>query len=163
MKIDLHSHTHFSDGRLSPEDLIDRAIEFDVHVLAITDHDTTAGLASAHQYINQLPLLENNQKQIHLIDGIEISTVWQNKDIHIVGLGVDVENAILKALVADQKQRRFERAKLMASRLEKHTEAGVFEQVALIAGQASITRSHFAKWLVEKGYAKIWRKFSNGI
>ncbi|MGB2079209.1 MAG: PHP domain-containing protein, partial [Vibrio sp.] len=63
MKIDLHSHTHFSDGRLSPEALVDRAIEFGVHVLAITDHDTTEGLSHAHAYI------KSAQKPLHLIDG----------------------------------------------------------------------------------------------
>lgn len=149
MKIDLHSHTTASDGRLSPQALIDRALSFGVEVLAITDHDTIAGLALAHQYIEQ------QQLPITLLNGIEISTVWQNKDIHIVGLNVDPANDELSKLIEQQKQRRAERAALMASRLQKATnEEGVLEKVQQIAGEASITRAHFAKWLVDAGHAK---------
>ncbi|PKF80377.1 phosphatase [Vibrio sp. vnigr-6D03] len=148
MKIDLHSHTTASDGRLTPSQLIDRALEFGLHTLAITDHDTVDGLPIAHEYIreNNLPLT--------LIDGIEISTVWQNKDIHIVGLGVDTDHPALQTLIKEQKQRRTERSELMAQRLEKVTQEGVLEGVKAIAGEASLTRAHFAKWLVDNGYAK---------
>ncbi|WP_104402568.1 RNase RNM [Vibrio penaeicida] len=148
MKIDLHSHTTASDGRLTPSQLIDRALEFGLHTLAITDHDTVDGLPIAHEYIreNDLPLT--------LIDGIEISTVWQNKDIHIVGLGVDTDHPALQTLIKEQKQRRTERSELMAQRLEKVTQEGVLEGVRAIAGEASLTRAHFAKWLVDNGYAK---------
>lgn len=58
MRIDLHSHTTASDGRLEPKDLVDRALGFDIEVLAITDHDTVDGLARAKQYVeeNDLPI-----------------------------------------------------------------------------------------------------------
>jgi 3',5'-nucleoside bisphosphate phosphatase len=156
-KIDLHSHTNASDGRLTPSDVVKRAYEFDVGVLAITDHDTTAGLTEAAAYI------EENQLSMTLISGIEISTVWQNKDIHIVGLNINVDNSQLKTLVEAQKQRRSERAELMASRIEKSTRAGVLAEVQAIAGDAYLTRAHFAQWLVENGYAKsmqqVFKKF----
>ncbi len=148
MRIDLHSHTTASDGRFTPTNLIDRAIEFDLEVLAITDHDTTDGLAEAHAYI------EKNDLPLQLIDGIEISTLWQNKDIHVVGLNIDVNSPVLLDLIEQQKQRRTERSELMAHRLEKVTREGVLEEVRAIAGEASITRAHFAKWLVDNGYAK---------
>lgn len=148
MKIDLHSHTTASDGRLSPEQLIDRAIEFRVQVLAITDHDTVDGLSVAHSYIRK------NDIDLTLIDGIEISTVWQNKDIHIVGLNIDREHPALQTLIHEQKRRRAERSELIAQRLAKATREGVLEEVREIAGDASVTRAHFAKWLVDNGYAK---------
>ena len=72
MRIDLHSHTTASDGRLEPKDLVERALSFDIEVLAITDHDTVDGLALAKQYV------QDNNLPIKIINGIEISTVWQN-------------------------------------------------------------------------------------
>ena len=148
MRIDLHSHTTASDGRLPPNELIDRALSFNLEVLAITDHDTVDGLQPAHDYINE------NQLPLKLINGIEISTVWQNKDIHIVGLNIDPESPQLTALIEQQKKHREGRAELIAHRLSKATREGVLEEVKQIAGDAPITRAHFAKWLVEHGYAK---------
>ncbi|WED20698.1 PHP domain-containing protein [Vibrio sp. JC009] len=157
MKIDLHSHTTASDGRYSPQALIDRACEFNIRVLAITDHDTIDGLEEAHQHIAE------NQLDIKLINGIEISTVWQNKDIHIVGLRIDPESEALSALIEAQKERRSARAQTMAARLEKATRAGVYEEVQSIAGEAPITRAHFAKWIVDNGFAanmqQVFKKF----
>ncbi|WP_372378599.1 PHP domain-containing protein [Vibrio natriegens] len=148
MRIDLHSHTTASDGRLEPKDLVDRALSFDIEVLAITDHDTVDGLVPAKQYV------EENQLPIKIINGIEISTVWQNKDIHIVGLNIDPDNPVLKTLIEQQKQHRITRSELIASRLQKATREGVLEEVQQIAGDAPITRAHFAKWLVDNGFAK---------
>ncbi|MFC1235797.1 PHP domain-containing protein [Vibrio sp. F74] len=148
MKIDLHCHTTASDGRLTPTEIVDRAIEFDVRVLAITDHDTIDGLAPAFEYVDK------NKLNIKLIRGIEISTVWQNKDIHVVGLNIDECNLELLTLIQEQKQRRVERSELMAQRLAKVTKETVLAEVKDIASGAPITRSHFAKWLVDNGYAK---------
>ena len=157
MKIDLHSHTTASDGRMSHEELIERAIGFNVDVLAITDHDTIEALTPARAYI------EEKQHPITLINGIEISTVWQNKDIHIVGLNIDPLNPHLQGLIEQQKEHRVGRAELIAHRLEKSTREGVLEEVKAIAGDAPITRAHFAKWLVDAGYAKnlqqVFKKF----
>lgn len=157
MRIDLHSHTTASDGRLAPSDLIDRALSFNVEALAITDHDTIDGLAEAQRHIDE------NQLPIQLINGIEISTVWQNKDIHIVGLNIDPTSPALQALIEQQKQHRVTRAALIAQRLSKATREGVLEEVQAIAGDAPITRAHFAKWLVEQGFAKnmqqVFKKF----
>lgn len=148
MRIDLHSHTTASDGRLEPKDLVERALSFDIEVLAITDHDTVDGLALAKQHV------QDNNVPIKIINGIEISTVWQNKDIHIVGLNIDPENEQLSALIEQQKQHRITRSELIAERLQKATREGVLEEVRQIAGDAPVTRAHFAKWLVDNGYAK---------
>lgn len=149
MKIDLHSHTTASDGHLSPEALIDRAIGFGIDILAITDHDTVEGVARANDYI------EKEQLPIRLVQGIEISTVWQNKDIHIVGLNVDSQNQKLNQLIEEQKQRRVVRAELIAERLQKAVGAtDVLSKVKEIAQDAPVTRAHFARWLVDSGYVK---------
>jgi len=157
MKIDLHSHTTASDGRMSYPELIERAVGFDLDVLAITDHDTIEALAPAHSYIEQ------KQYSLTLIDGIEISTVWQNKDIHIVGLNITPDSVELTNLIEQQKAHREKRAELIAHRLEKATREGVFAEVKAIAGDAPVTRAHFAKWLVDNGYAKtmqqVFKKF----
>lgn len=148
LKIDLHSHTTASDGRLNVDQLIDRAVEFNLDALAITDHDTVDALAPARAYIAE------RGYSLRLINGIEISTVWQNKDIHIVGLNIDPNHPELNALIDQQKQHRMVRAEMIAERLQKATREGVLEEVKAIAGNAPITRAHFAKWLVDAGYVK---------
>ncbi len=158
MKIDLHSHTTASDGRLSPEQLIDRAIEFSIDVLAITDHDNTDALAAASAYI------ADNGLPITVIAGIECSTVWQNKDIHIVGLNIDPQAEVLKTFIAGQKRFRRERAELIAHRLNKVVKSpDLLAEVEAIADGAPVTRAHFAKWLVEHGFAttmqQVFKKF----
>ncbi|UTV28648.1 RNase RNM [Photobacterium atrarenae] len=157
MLFDLHSHTTASDGRLSPEELVKRAVASRVDVLAITDHDTVAGLESAQQVIDaeNLPLT--------LIKGIEISTLWQNFDIHVVGLNIDPSHPALVALIAEQAARREARAALIAERLEKRRMPGALAGAKVLAGGATLTRAHFAQWLVEQGYAKnmqaVFKKF----
>ncbi|MBL4829729.1 MAG: PHP domain-containing protein [Aliivibrio sp.] len=148
MRIDLHSHTTASDGRLSPQQLVERAVEFDIDVLAITDHDTINGLAEARQTII------DNQYSLELVNGIEISTLWSNKDIHVVGLNIDPEHPALVELIESQNNKRRDRAETMADRLEKAGCEGALAGALAVANGASITRSHFAKWLVDQGYAK---------
>ncbi|CAM3905642.1 phosphatase [Xenorhabdus thuongxuanensis] len=89
-RYDLHSHTTASDGVLSPEQLVDRAIAMGIDVLAITDHDTTDGIPSALNHIQQ------NNLPLTLISGVEISTLWQNLEIHIVGLNIDINSMSLR-------------------------------------------------------------------
>ncbi len=90
----LHSHTTASDGYLTPTQLVQRAVEMRVGVLAITDHDTTNGLAEAAAAIADLAL------PLQLVNGVEISTLWENHDIHIVGLGLDIAHpALLQLLI----------------------------------------------------------------
>jgi len=145
MIYDLHSHTTASDGSLTPEELVQRAVEKRVNVLAITDHDTIDGLAQAHQYIQAQAL------DIKLVNGVEVSTNWQNHEIHIVGLNVDLNNEKLCTFLINQRELREERALEMGRRLEKARVPGAYEGAKLIAGDASITRSHFAQYLVAQG------------
>ncbi|KLV09057.1 S-adenosylmethionine tRNA ribosyltransferase [Photobacterium aquae] len=148
MLFDLHSHTTASDGRLSPQELVMRAVERRVDVLAITDHDTVAGLAEAEMTIaaQNLP--------ITLVKGIEISTLWQNFDIHIVGLQIDSEHPAMVQIIEQQAARREARAELIGERLEKNRMPGALAGAKAIADGATLTRAHFAQWIVEQGYAK---------
>ncbi len=148
MKIDLHSHTTASDGRLSPTELVERAVSFDVKVLAITDHDSVSGLDEAHAAIKEQNL------PLQLIDGIEISTLWSNKDIHVVGLNLDIHHPDLVELIKNQEARRDARAIKMAERLEKAGYEGALEGARALAGDGTLTRAHFGKWLVDEGHAK---------
>jgi len=144
---DLHSHTTASDGRLTPEELVHRALEMRVGTLAITDHDTVAAIPAARAEIARAEL------PLELITGVEISTVWENHDIHIVGLNIDIEHPAMTAFLAEQTERRQQRAKLIAERLEKAQIPGAWEGALALADGGAVTRGHFARFLVESGRA----------
>jgi predicted metal-dependent phosphoesterase TrpH len=158
-RIDLHSHTNCSDGGLSPQALIDRALNFQIDVLAITDHDTVAGLDIAHGYIQSLKnQLAKKEFKLKLIDGIEISTGWQGFEIHIVGLNIDKCHDELVKLIASQQQARELRAELMGEKLTKCGFANIHQEAKNLAGEGSITRAHFAKVLLREGHVATMQK-----
>lgn len=144
---DLHSHTTASDGQLTPSELIERAIGNGVEMFAITDHDTTAGLAEAHSYNKR------HETPLKLIIGVEISTRWHNHDIHIVGLNVELEDAELDDFLINQRALRELRAKEIGERLGKAGIEGAYEGAKALAGGAALSRGHYARWLAEHGYA----------
>jgi len=144
---DLHSHTTASDGQLTPSELIERAIGNGVEMFAITDHDTTAGLAEAHSYNKR------HETPLKLINGVEISTRWHNHDIHIVGLNVELEDAELDDFLINQRALRELRAKEIGERLGKAGIEGAYEGAKALAGGAALSRGHYARWLAEHGYA----------
>ncbi|MEW6992075.1 PHP domain-containing protein [Colwelliaceae bacterium 6441] len=157
-RVDLHSHTKCSDGGLTPEELIERAVNFQIDVLAITDHDTTAALDSAKNYI-----VEKNHP-ITLIEGIEISTAWQGFEIHIVGLNIDKNSPELQQLIVQQQKSREERALAMGDKLAKCGFEGIYQKAKALAGEGSITRAHFAKVLYQQGdVAKMQSAFDKYI
>ncbi|MDR7895491.1 RNase RNM [Escherichia coli] len=144
---DLHSHTTASDGCLTPEALVHRAVEMRVGTLAITDHDTTAAIAPAREEISRSGLALN------LIPGVDISTVWENHEIHIVGLNIDITHPLMCEFLAQQTERRNQRAQLIAERLEKAQIPGALEGAQQLAQGGAVTRGHFARFLVECGKA----------
>jgi hypothetical protein len=137
---DLHSHSIASDGALSPTELVKRAYEKGVTVLALTDHDTTNGLAEAQQAAAELGM--------RLINGIELSASHLNQCLHIVGLNIDPNNPALSEGIAQQQKIRDLRAKQIAEKLEKKKIFGAYEFVTQAAGNGEITRSHFADFLL---------------
>lgn len=144
---DLHSHTTASDGQLTPTQLISRAIEKGVEMFAITDHDTVGGLAEAH-IANQA-----HATPLKLINGCEISTRWNSFDIHIVGLNIDVNHAGLLEFLTQQRQLREVRAQEIGERLAKAGIEGAYEGAKAIAGDAALSRGHYARWLADHGHA----------
>ena len=157
MKFDLHSHTYYSDGKLSPEDLVERAVEKGVDILAITDHDTVKALPIAQQYIdkNALPLT--------LVKGIELSTKWETFEVHIVGLNIDTDNGLLKSLIDEQTEKRATRAGKMAEKLEKRGFENVLAEAKALANKGQLTRAHFAQVIQAQGAANtlqgVFKKF----
>ncbi|WP_372870747.1 PHP domain-containing protein [Shewanella sp.] len=145
--VDLHCHTTASDGQLPPAEVVGRAIGQGVNMLAITDHDTVAGLDEAH--------LANQQADgaLTLIDGVEISTRWHSYDIHVVALNIDRHNPELLAFLENQRSLREQRAQLIGERLAKAGIEGTYEAAKALAGNAAVSRGHYARVLVERGVA----------
>lgn len=148
--IDLHSHSNISDGLLSPSALVQHAAEYGLRVLALTDHDDTAGLDKAREAANQ--------HGIQLINGVEISVTWRRRTLHIVGLKVDPAYSPLVEGLRQIRAGRHIRAQGMAASLEKAGIHGSLEGAYRYAGEGIISRTHFARFLIEKGYANEMRK-----
>lgn len=144
-KYDLHCHSTASDGFLSPTELVKRAQEQGVTALALTDHDTINGLAEARQAAAAV--------NIKLINGIELSVTWKAHCFHIVGLGINPENAELQAGIKQIQTIRYERVAKIAALLEKKKIFGAYQAVIAAAGETGmITRSHFADFLVAQNH-----------
>ncbi|MDP2560237.1 PHP domain-containing protein [Psychrobium sp. 1_MG-2023] len=149
MIFDLHCHSTVSDGKLTPQQLLERAVERGVDVLALTDHDTTDGIPLVQKAI------ADNKLDIRLINGVEISTCWENKDIHIVGLHFDREHPAMIDYLTKQSEIREARAKEIARRLEKTgLVTDVYDGAKRIAGEGQIGRGHIARYLIEQGVVK---------
>lgn len=144
-KYDLHCHSTASDGSLSPTEVVQRAHQQGVTTLALTDHDTTAGLVEAQQAASQLGM--------RLINGIELSALYQNQCLHILGLNIDPNHPALVEGIARQQELRTKRAQTIAEKLAKKGIENAYEEVSKAVGSGEITRLHFAEFLVKYGYA----------
>lgn len=144
--IDLHAHSNISDGILTPEELIEHAAMHRVDVLALTDHDDVSGLEVAAR--------EAKRWDIRLINGVEISVTWKKRTIHILGLKIDPEYAPLKNGLAEIRKGRHVRAEGMAAGLSKVGIAGSLEGAYHYAQEGIISRTHFARFLVNNGICK---------
>lgn len=145
MIYDLHTHTTASDGSLTPEQLLRLARESGVDVLAITDHDTVAGCVAAAEALEQAP---------RVVPGIEFSTTWSGRSIHVVGLNVDPEHPELLQGVRQQQRAREERAREIGRRLTRLGIDDPYPEVARAAADAAIGRPHFAAHLIDAGVVK---------
>lgn len=146
LRIDLHSHSTFSDGVLTPAALIERASHNRVTVLALTDHDEVGGLADA-----EAAALEAG---IGFVPGVEVSVTWAGLTVHVVGLGIDPRNAPLTHGLAGIRASRRLRAEQIALQLGA---AGIPDCLPgasrLAEDAAAVGRGHFARFLVEQGHA----------
>lgn len=144
MKIDLHSHTYYSDGHLSPAELVLRAHQMQLDVLAITDHDTTQALAEARHAQAQ------EKRHLEIISGIELTTRWHGFDIHILGLYFDEHDEQLQQRLLEQTRTRVDRARQICVKLAKCGIENVFDDAMVKVGQGQITRAHIAQVLLER-------------
>jgi 3',5'-nucleoside bisphosphate phosphatase len=146
--VDLHSHTTASDGILTPSELVKRAADNQISMLAITDHDTIKGLPEAKATI------ERDNLPVKLIYGVEVSTIWKNNEIHIVGLNVDIDNPQLLELLLTQEQGRIDRAISISEKLAKVSINDAYQQAQQFSKGDIVSRAHFARFLVANGYVK---------
>jgi predicted metal-dependent phosphoesterase TrpH len=139
--IDLHSHSIYSDGTRTPDELLLNAKRIDLRALALTDHDTVDGipdfLKSAEKYPDLLA-----------IPGVEISTSYYNREVHIIGLFLDHENETLQSFLKEIQTKRKLRNELMANKLTSIGYDVDIEDIRKNAGGQIIGRPHFAEYLI---------------
>ena len=148
--IDLHVHSTESDGTLTPEDLVAEAKKAGLAAFALTDHDTCQGVCKA------MPLAAS--AGIELIPGIELSTDYHGKEVHIVGLYIDIENEQLLKKTAEYRKCRSERNALMVEALRKEGLSITMEELVAENPDCVITRANIARFLYEHGQIKSVRE-----
>lgn len=146
MHYDLHSHSTESDGSLSPTALVRAAKLAGVQVLALTDHDTTEGLWEARE--------EATRSGLELILGVEISVTWGRSTVHILGLDINPDYAPLQVGLGQLREYRNRRAEQIDQSLAKAGIHGALAGAQQFASGGCISRTHFAQYLVQQGYAK---------
>jgi predicted metal-dependent phosphoesterase TrpH len=147
---DLHCHSTASDGVLTPEEVVMRAASNGVGVLALTDHDDTSGLVKASEMARKTGL--------EFINGIELSVSWSHQTIHIVGLHIKPETQTLQSGLEVLRQIRTIRGEEIAQRLEKKGISGALEGASKFAAGNILSRTHFARFLLQQGHAKDMRQ-----
>ena len=145
-RIDLHTHTNFSDGSFSPAALVELAHKKGLNILAITDHDTTDGLAEAMEAAQALPL--------ELIPGIELSTEFQGRETHMLGYFIDPADPQFQARLERLRATRLDRIRHILERLHSLNVEISLTEVEQVAGSGTIGRPHIAQVLIDKGYVK---------
>jgi hypothetical protein len=145
--IDLHNHSRVSDGLLSPTELVRLAAANGVTTLALTDHDDIEGLEEAKAAANEAG--------VDFINGVEVSVTWGNHTIHVVGLNINPKQSELVEGLRQIREGRLARAKIIGDELAKVGIHGAFEGALRFAENPNIiARPHFARFIVEQGYAK---------
>jgi len=145
--IDLHTHTTASDGRCSPAELVARAVDAGVHVLSVTDHDTTAGAAESKAACARAG--------VEFVAGIEITAVVDGVDVHMLGYFIDPYADALSTFLAEQRRRRVDRVRQIVERL---ADLGIVLDVDAIlrpseSGEGkAVGRPWIARALVAGGY-----------
>ncbi len=143
LNIDLHTHSSCSDGSLAPADLVDGAAAAQIEVLALTDHDTVAGLAAAARRAAELG--------VRLVAGVEISASWRAQAIHVLGLWIDPDSPALRAALDAQAAHRALRMRKICRRLSEVGLPGERLLAAVEANPGLPTRAHLAAAMVAEG------------
>ncbi len=142
---DLHIHSTYSDGSLTPFEIVKISKELHLKVISITDHDTVSGVDE---------LVEVAQGEIEVIPAVEMSSNIGDLDIHILGYYIDCNDGDLLAYLESFKKHRTERVKKIIKKLSRDGIKLEFEQIKTVAKNCSLGRPHIADVLVENGYVK---------
>jgi predicted metal-dependent phosphoesterase TrpH len=142
-RIDLHSHSNRSDGTFEPAEVVRLAAERALDVVALTDHDTTDGLAEA--------LATGSVVGVEVVPGVEFSAEFEGNSVHVLCYWMDPQDAALQLELRRLREDRFRRGELMVAKLQELGLPVVFQRVRAIAGDATIVRPHIAQAMVEAG------------
>lgn len=153
-QVDLHMHTTASDGRLTPPELVRLLARNGLRFVAITDHDSTEGLAAAQEEALAHPGLE-------LIPGVELGADIPEGDVHILGYFIDLESEELQTTLQDFRGGRDERGRRMVERLAEIGLAVEWSRVEELAQGGAIARPHIAQALVERGHVETMQEAFN--
>lgn len=149
--IDLHVHSNKSDGSLRPQELVDLAIAKGLSAFALTDHDTVDGVADAVAYA--LELKQSGFRNVpEVIPGIELSTEYMGKDVHIVGLYIDHASESFRTALKGFTEARVERNRKMCSLIAEDGVDISYEKLAAEFPDSVLTRAHYAVYLVNHGF-----------
>ena len=147
VKIDLHIHTTYSDGMLSPEEIVDTAIDCGLDCIALTDHDNVLSHDAANSYIKSKNL------KLEIIPGVEINTIYKGYEVHILGYFMDKQNKAFIDMLNYQQKARVEQAHKIIELLAKKQGIKIkFEDITkLVAPKGSIGRPHIARAITSCG------------
>lgn len=144
-EIDLHLHSTASDGTLDPAALVAHVAACGVTLMALTDHDTVAGIEAAASAARE--------RRIGFLAGVELSCAWRGRAIHVLGLAIDPDAAAIARALAGQHAIRESRAEAIAARLDAAGAPGTRALEGIRAAGSLPTRTHFARALVALGAA----------
>lgn len=154
--VDLHVHSYYSDGSFSPKELVEYALNHNISAFALTDHDTVAGLEEAVSYAEMLSgkvcAANPAGNTVEVISGIEFSTEYEGRDIHIVGLFIDYKSESFQRYLTSFVESREIRNEKMCRLLQAHGIDITYDKLKERFPDAVITRAHYARFLTDNGY-----------
>jgi predicted metal-dependent phosphoesterase TrpH len=152
-RADLHTHTTYSDGALTPRELVDRARSVNLHTISITDHDTVQGIEEAAAYAGT--------SGVEIVPGVELSSSHDGTEIHILGYFLDVQNKTLLDSLETFRQERLKRIERIVDKLNKMRIPLTVESVLAKAGNGAVGRPHVASAMVNEGLATSYQQAFN--
>lgn len=144
--VDLHVHSNASDGTLTPSEVVHLALQKNLAAIALSDHDTVKGVPEAVSAAEGTTL--------EVVPATELSCYYQNVEIHVLGLFVDYKDADFQAKLEELEQERMQRNLDMIALFQRDNISITLEELQAGNPRSVITRAHFARVLVEKGYCK---------
>lgn len=149
--VDLHVHSNKSDGTFAPSDLVTLALSKGLSAFALTDHDTTEGIDEA---LAAASAARARGADIEVIPGIEFSTEYEGKDIHIVGIDIDYKSDAFQKYLKDFQDSRDNRNRKMCIKLAEHGVDITYEKLRAEYPDSVLTRAHYSKYMLEHGAVK---------